>query len=114
MSEMALNLVLYAKLSSLREVVAELQKSLRVPGQGANFADLVITVNKGKSSECVYLIELKYIPKNDATAATISRRAQEAAGQVQTYRNALEFRGKMVKPCVMVFAGSECVHCAIQ
>ncbi len=114
MSEMALNLVLYVKLSSLREVVAELQKSLRVPGQGANFADLVITVNKGKSSECVYLIELKYIPKNDATAATISRRAQEAAGQVQTYRNALEFRGKMVKPCAMVFAGAECVHCAIQ
>lgn len=63
MSEMALNLVLHAKLNSMRGVVVELQKSLRVIGKGEKYADLVITINKGKKSECTYLIELKYAAK---------------------------------------------------
>jgi hypothetical protein len=48
-------------------VVAEQQKSLRVIGSWEKFADLIITINKGKKSECVYLIELKYNAKKDAT-----------------------------------------------
>ena len=111
MSEMALNLVLHAKLNAARGVIAELQKSLRVPGEGEEFADLVLTVNKGKSSECVYLFELKYAPKTKATKSKIASLQREATDQIRSYRNALEFRAKTVRPFAMIFAGSECVYC---
>jgi UDP-3-O-[3-hydroxymyristoyl] glucosamine N-acyltransferase len=111
MSEMALNLVLHAKLNSMRGVVVELQKSLRVIGKGEKYADLVITINKGKKSECVYLIELKYAAKKDATEAKIESLKKEATEQVQTYKSALEFKDKQVKAYAMVFTGSECVYC---
>ena len=111
MSEMALNLVLHAKLNSMRGVVVELQKSLRVIGKGEKYADLVITINKGKKSECTYLIELKYAAKKDATEAKIESLKKVATEQVQTYKTALEFKDKQVKAYAMVFAGSECVYC---
>ncbi|WP_295355656.1 AAA family ATPase, partial [uncultured Succinivibrio sp.] len=65
MKEMALNLVLYAKLEELSkdDFEVRLQKSLRVVGEGEKFADLVVTVNKGTSNECIYLIELKYLTR---------------------------------------------------
>ncbi|WP_295351356.1 AAA family ATPase, partial [uncultured Succinivibrio sp.] len=65
MKEMALNLVLYAKLEELSkdDFEVRLQKSLRVAGEGEKFADLVVTVNKGTSNECIYLIELKYLTR---------------------------------------------------
>ena len=111
MSEMALNLVLHTKLSSMRGVVAELQKPLRVPGKGEKFADLVITINVGKRNECIYLIELKYAAKKDATEARIESLKKEATEQVCTYKSALEFSGKNVMAYAMIFSGSECVYC---
>ena len=111
MSEMALNLVLHAKLDSMFGVFAEMQKSLRITGKGEKYADLVITVNDGTEDECIYLIELKYAAKKDATEAKIESLKKEAAEQVQTYRTALEFRDKQVKCYAMVFAGSDCVYC---
>ncbi len=111
MSEMALNLVLHAKLDSMFGVFAEMQKSLRITGKGEKYADLVITVNDGTEDECIYLIELKYAAKKDATEAKIESLKKEAAEQVQTYRTALEFRDKQVKSYAMVFAGSDCVYC---
>ena len=66
MSEMALNLTLFTKLDSMRGVFVEMQKSLRLVGEGEKFADLVITVNEDKINECTYLIELKYVTKTDA------------------------------------------------
>ena len=59
MSEMALNLTLFTKLDSMRGVFVEMQKSLRLVGEGEKFADLVITVNEDKINECTYLIEFR-------------------------------------------------------
>lgn len=111
MSEMALNLTLYTKLKSLRGIFVEMQKSLRVVGKGEKFADLVITVNKGKSNQCIYLIELKYVTKTDATEAKIQNTVKDATEQVLRYKSAMEFRDRQVKAYAMVFVGSECVYC---
>ncbi len=111
MSEMALNLVLHAKLDSMFGVFTEMQKSLRIAGKGEKYADLVITVNDGTEDECIYLIELKYAAKKDATEAKIESLKKEAAEQVQTYKSALEFKDKQVKAYAMIFSGSECAYC---
>jgi len=36
----------------------------------------------------------------------------KAGEQVNTYKTAMEFKGKPVKAYAMVFAGSECVYCS--
>ena len=120
MNEMALNLVLYAKLKSLSisGMYVELQKSIQVAGEGEKFADLVITVNKGFSDECIYLIELKYITKTEASGkgneAKLQKLIKDATEEVLEYRSALDFREKKVKAFVMVFAGPDCVYCKLQ
>ena len=111
MSEMALNLTLFTKLDSMDAVLSEMQKSLRVVGDGEKFADLVITVNVGQENECIYLIELKYVTKTDATEAKIQNTIKDATAQVQRYKSAIEFRDRQIKAYAMVFVGSECVHC---
>jgi hypothetical protein len=111
MSEMALNLTLYTKLKSLRGIFVEMQKSLRVVGKGEKFADLVITVNKGKSNQCIYLIELRYVTKTDATEAKIQNSVKDATDQVLRYKSAIEFKDRQVKAYAIVFVGSECVYC---
>ena len=111
MSEMALNLTLFTKMDSMDVVFSEMQKSLRVVGDGEKFADLVITVNVGQDNECIYLFELKYVTKTDATEAKIQNTVKDATEQVQRYKSALEFRDRQVKAYAMVFVGSECVYC---
>ena len=111
MSEMALNLVLHAKLDSMFGVFVEMQKSLRIVGIGEKYADLVITVNDGLEDEFIYLIELKYITKKDDTKTKIETTTNEATEQVNTYKRAIEFKDKSVKAYAMVFTGSECVYC---
>ena len=103
MSEMALNLTLFTKMDSMDVVFSEMQKSLRVVGDGEKFADLVITVNVGQDNECIYLFELKYVTKTDATEAKIQNTVKDATEQVQRYKSALEFRDRQVKAgCVLV------------
>ena len=120
MNEMALNLVLYAKLKSLSisGMYVELQKSIQVAGEGEKFADLVITVNKGFSDECIYLIELKYITKTETSGkdneAKLQKLIKDATEEVLEYRSALDFKEKKVKSFVMVFAGPDCVYCKLQ
>lgn len=114
MSEMALNLTLFTKLDSMRGVFVEMQKSLRLVGDGEKFADLVITVNEDKINECTYLIELKYATKTDASDSKIQNLIKEASEQVAKYKSALEFRDRQVKAYSMIFAGSNCVHCQMQ
>ena len=114
MSEMALNLTLYTKLKSIRGILVEMQKSLRIVADGEKFADLVVTVNKRESNECVYLIELKYAAKTDATESRIQNLIKEASEQVLKYRSAMEFRNRQIKAYAMVFAGSNCVYCRKQ
>ena len=120
MNEMALNLVLYAKLKSLSisGMYVELQKSIQVVGEGEKFADLVITVNKGFGNECIYLIELKYLTKTEnsekGNEAKLKQLIQEASAEVLKYQSALNFKDKNVKSFVMVFAGPDCVCCQQQ
>jgi hypothetical protein len=111
MSEMALNLTLFTKLDSMDVVFSEMQKSLRVVGDGEKFADLVITVNVGQENECIYLIELKYVTKTDATESKIQNTIKDATEQVQRYKSAIEFKDRQVKAYAMVFVGSDCVYC---
>ena len=114
MSEMALNLTLFTKLDSMRGVFVEMQKSLRLVGEGEKFADLVITVNEDKINECTYLIELKYVTKTDASDSKIHSLIKEASEQVAKYKSALEFRDRQVKAYSMIFVGSNCIHCQMQ
>ena len=120
MNEMALNLVLYAKLEELSkdDFEVRLQKSLRVVGQGEKFADLVVTVNKGTLNECIYLIELKYLTKTEASdksgESSLKNAILEASEQVLKYKSALDFKGKNVKAYAMVFAGPDCIYCEQQ
>ncbi len=120
MKEMALNLVLYAKLEELSkdDFEVRLQKSLRVAGEGEKFADLVVTVNKGTSNECIYLIELKYLTRTEvsdhSSERTLKNAILEASEQVIKYKSALDFKGKNVKAYAMVFAGPDCVYCGQQ
>ena len=117
MKEMALNLVLYAKLEELSkdDFEVRLQKSLRVVGEGEKFADLVVTVNKGTSNECIYLIELKYLTRTEASdhsgENTLKNAIFEASEQVLKYKSALDFKGKNVKAYAMIFAGPDCIYC---
>ena len=117
MNEIALNLVLYAKLEDLSkdDFEVRLQKSLSVVGVGERFADLVVTVNKGTSNECIYLIELKYLTKTEASdknsESSLKRAIKDASAEVLNYKSALDFKGKNVKAFAMVFAGPNCVYC---
>lgn len=120
MNEIALNLALYAKLETVkgRNFIINMQKSIQVKGKGEMFADLVITVNRGKVNECIYLIELKYLTKTEASdknkETTIKKLIKDASDQVLQYRESLDFKDKNVKAYAMVFAGPECVYCELQ
>ena len=120
MNEIALNLALYAKLETVkgRNFIINMQKSIQVKGKGEMFADLVITVNRGKVNECIYLIELKYLTKTEASDKnkenSIKKLIKDASDQVLQYRESLDFKDKNVKAYAMVFAGPECVYCELQ
>ena len=68
MNEMSLNMVVFAKLDAMEVVKmsVRMQKSVQVPRIGEKFADLVITVNKETADECIYLLELKYLTKQNS------------------------------------------------
>ncbi len=120
MNEMALNLVLFAKLDSMsnNSLSVRMQKSLQIKGNGEKFADLVITVNRGKSNECIYLIELKYLTKTQVAAkdneSSLQKLIKEASEQVLEYKEAIDFKEKNVKAYVMIFAGPDCIYCKLQ
>ena len=120
MNEIALNLVLFAKLDSMTNssFSVRMQKSLQVKGHGEKFADLVITVNRGKSNECIYLIELKYLTKTQVAAkdneSSLQKLKKDASEQVLEYKEAIDFKEKNVKAYLMIFAGSDCIYCKLQ
>ncbi len=120
MNEIALNLALFAKLETMkgRNFIVNMQKSLQVKGEGEKYADLVITVNRGKINECIYIIELKYLTKTEARdknrASALQRLVNKAAEELTAYKSALEFKGRNVKAYAMVFAGPDCIYCKLQ
>ena len=120
MNEIALNLALFAKLETMkgRNFIVNMQKSIQVNGEGEKFADLVITVNRGKVNECIYLIELKYLTKTEASDKnsenTIKKVIKDASEQVLEYKSAMDFKGRNVKAYAMIFAGPDCIYCKLQ
>ena len=120
MNEIALNLALFAKLETMkgRNFIVNMQKSLQVKGEGEKYADLVITVNRGKINECIYIIELKYLTKTEARDknrdSALQRLVNKAAEELTAYKSALEFKGRNVKAYAMVFAGPDCIYCKLQ
>ncbi len=120
MNEMALNLALYAKLETMAIVntYVKMQQSVQVPKEGERFPDLVITVNKGLPDECIYLIELKYMTKKEASDksndTTLQRLVSKATEEITAYKSAIDFKGRNVKAYAMVFAGPDCVYCKKQ
>ena len=120
MNEMALNLVLFAKLNATVAVstLVKMQKSLQVPKEGEKFADLVVMVNLGSVNECVYLFEFKYLTKSEASfpryEENLRKLIENASKQVLEYKSAIDFKDKLVKPYVMIFVGPECVYCMKQ
>jgi hypothetical protein len=88
-----------------------MQDSIQVIGQGPKFTDLQIKINPKKHNECIYLIELKYIKKKDATESKINADIKEATDQVLEYKSAIDFKGKNVKAYPMIFVGPNCVYC---
>ena len=120
MTEIALNLALFAKLETMkgRNFIVNMQKSLQVKGEGEKYADLVITVNRGKINECIYLIELKYLTKTEArdknSDSVLQRLVNKATEELTAYKSAIEFKDKNVKAYAMVFAGPDCIYCKQQ
>ena len=119
MNENALNLALYAKLSNPKNnCIVEMEKALKICGKGEKFADLVIIVNKNKTNECIYLFELKYLTRTEASAKdnenNLKQLISKASLQVSEYKNAMDFKDKDVKAYVMIFAGPECIYCKMQ
>jgi hypothetical protein len=113
LNEMGINITLYSKISDILKfldvynVKIKLQNSLQVKTQGQNFADLQINVG----DDDIYLIELKYITKKDATDSKINADIKEATDQVLKYKSALDFKDKNVKAYPMIFVGPNCVYC---
>ncbi len=98
MSEMALNLALYTKLRYREDALfVEMQKSLRLSGDGEKFADLAVTVNKGTEDECVYVFELKYLSKAKFSDGRLRNLIEDASAQALRYKSSIDFRNKNVK-----------------
>lgn len=128
-NEKALNLTLYAKLSQTRGIQAKMQKPLRIPainstGEDEPMADLVVTVNRGKSNECVYLFKLRHLPEISDTdkregnennyESELRRLKRESENKALMYCSALDFSGKQIKSYVMIFQGPKCILCEKQ
>lgn len=115
LSEMALNMTLYTKLRSMQDsgLIVEMQKSLRVRGDGEKFADLAVTVNADSADECSYIFELKYLSKSKFADKTLQNLIEEASAQALGYKSAVDFKDRDVKAYAMVFVGADCRYCGI-
>ena len=106
-----------------------MQKPLRIPainstGEGEPMADLVVTVNRGKSNECVYLFKLRHLPEISDTdkregnennyESELRRLKRESENKALMYCSALDFSGKQIKAYVMIFQGPKCILCEKQ
>ena len=100
MNEIALNLVLFAKLEPMAIVntYVKMQLSVQAPKEGEMFSDQVITVNKGLPDECIYLIELKYLTKTEArdksSDSALQRLVNKATEELTAYKSAIDFKGR--------------------
>ena len=108
MSEAYLVGVIKAKLESEPTLASFEEQVIHVPNQGEKFVDLLIDNKKGTC----YLFEFKFYSKNNALKHPniLQEKIAEATAQINSYKTAVEFKGKIVYSYIVIFEAANLVH----
>ena len=108
MSEAYLVGVIKAKLESEPTLASFEEQAIHVPNQGEKFVDLLIDNKKGTC----YLFEFKFYSKNNTLKHPniLQEKIAEATAQINSYKTAVEFKGKIVYSYIVIFEAANCVH----
>ena len=108
MSEAYLVGVIKAKLESEPTLASFEEQAIHVPNQGEKFVDLLIDNKKGTC----YLFEFKFYSKNNALKHPniLQEKIAEATAQINSYKTAVEFKGKIVYSYIVIFEAANLVH----
>ena len=108
MSEAYLVGVIKAKLESEPTLASFEEQVIHVPNQGEKFVDLLIDNKKGTC----YLFEFKFYSKNNTLKHPniLQEKIAEATAQINSYKTAVEFKGKTVYSYIAIFESINCVH----
>ena len=108
MSEAYLVGVIKAKLESEPTLASFEEQAIHVPNQGEKFVDLLIDNKKGTC----YLFEFKFYSKTNAQKHPniLQEKIAEATAQINSYKTAVEFKGKIVYSYIVIFEAANLVH----
>ena len=108
MSEAYLVGVIKAKLESEPTLASFEEQAIHVPNHGEKFVDLLIDNKKGTC----YLFEFKFYSKNNALKHPniLQEKIAEATAQINSYKTAVEFKGKIVYSYIVIFEAANLVH----
>ena len=108
MSEAYLVGVIKAKLESEPTLASFEEQAIHVPNQGEKFVDLLIDNKKGTC----YIFEFKYYSKTNAQKHPniLQEKIAEATAQINSYKTAVEFKGKIVYSYIVIFEAANLVH----
>ena len=108
MSEAYLVGVIKAKLESEPTLASFEELVIHVPNQGEKFVDLLIDNKKGTC----YIFEFKFYSKNNAQKHPniLQEKIAEATAQINSYKTAVEFKGKIVYSYIVIFEAANLVH----
>ena len=108
MSEAYLVGVIKAKLESEPTLASFEELVIHVPNQGEKFVDLLIDNKKGTC----YLFEFKFYSKTNAQKHPniLQEKIAEATAQINSYKTAVEFKGKIVYSYIVIFEAANLVH----
>ena len=108
MSEAYLVGLIKAKLESEPTLASFEEQAIHVPNQGEKFVDLLIDNKKGTC----YLFEFKFYSKNNTLKHPniLQEKIAEATAQINSYKTAVEFKGKIVYSYIVIFEAANLVH----
>ena len=108
MSEAYLVGVIKAKLESEPTLASFEEQAIHVPNQGEKYVDLLIDNKKGTC----YLFEFKFYSKNNTLKHPniLQEKIAEATAQINSYKTAVEFKGKIVYSYIVIFEAANLVH----
>ena len=108
MSEAYLVGVIKAKLESEPTLASFEEQAIHVPNHGEKFVDLLIDNKKGTC----YIFEFKYYSKTNAQKHPniLQEKIAEATAQINSYKTAVEFKGKIVYSYIVIFEAANLVH----
>ena len=108
MSEAYLVGLIKAKLESEPTLASFEEQVIHVPNQGEKFVDLLIDNKKGTC----YLFEFKFYSKNNTLKHPniLQEKIAEATAQINSYKTAVEFKGKIVYSYIVIFEAANLVH----